>query len=196
MSAQLPIIDRWEANGWEWQHIFYPTTSPFVVPANGEVQIPSEKYIFKYREGAMLNFQAGFDSPYCGIRLKWAPNFDFLDRFTVNNIALGMSTSDPLIYAFVPPDTFAYTLRIPSQWKWEDTLEMYLNNTDSEDHYCLGYGYIIAGTNKKLKEPERLTAEKLLLYMNLYPEMVPDLKKKMRKQAEAELEPLGLSIKS
>jgi len=196
MSAQLPIIDRWEANGWEWQHVFYPTQSPFVIPAGGEVQIPSERFIFNYKEGVLIIENVVFDSPYCGIRLIWAPSFDTADKFTVANLTAGIAPTDPIIYTMLPPDSPYYVIRVPSPWKWEQTMQLRLINTDIEDHYCIAYAYIVAGTNKKPREPERLTAEKLMLYSQLYPEIVPDLKKKMRATAEGELEPLGLSIKT
>jgi hypothetical protein len=153
MSALLPTIERWERKGYQWKYLFNPVLKPFAIPAQGEVQIPSDKFIYRFKEGILQHFQAGFDHPLCGIRFKADPSFDSGNVFIVSSVALGMVAPDPLIYAKMPPDTpnGVCTIRIESAWKIENWLELYIINTDSVPHTCIAYGYIIVTSDLKPK---------------------------------------------
>jgi len=150
MSANLPIIDRWEREGYEWKHIEAPIFRPITIPANGEVMISE----YKYEEGVLINAGGAFDDPNCGLKFRWGPEtLDTGTTFVVSRIALGLTRPEEISYALVPPHTppGIYVIRIPSAWKWESFFELYVINTDSVPHTCIAVGYLLTVTNKKPK---------------------------------------------
>lgn len=151
MSGWNPQIADWMSHGLKWQYIDHSKMRIFEIPANSQVQLPTEGHTFSYPEGVNLHFTGAFDHPSCGIRMEAYPEFDTGDFFTVNNIASGLSRSEILVYAMVPPATPPgwYSVRVPSAWVWEKWMRLYLFNTDSVPHRVLGHGYHIA----VLREP-------------------------------------------
>ena len=146
MSGWNPQIADWMNQGLEWQYIDQSVMRIFEIPAKSQFQLPVEKFTFNYPEGVLLHFSGGFDHPSCGIRIEADPEFDTGDFFTVNNIALGATHSEILVYALVPPTTppGMYGVRILSPWIWKKWLRLYLFNTDSVPHRVIAHGYHIA----------------------------------------------------
>lgn len=120
----------------------------FQVPANGQIGIPEEGFTFKHPEGYISNFTATFDHPQCGIRIVHGKGYDSKLSFTVQNILLGTTPGgNESLYAKAPPDMFAglYLVRRNTNDYFTDTCNLFVINTDSELHYCLGFGYQILG---------------------------------------------------
>jgi len=153
MSGWNPQIADWMSLGLEWQYLDQTILRPFELPAKGQRQLPVEDFTFKYPEGVLLQFTGGFDHPSCGIRIESEPEFDTDTFFTVNNLALGATRPEILVYATIPPVTppGLYGLRILSPWVWKKWLRLYLFNPDSIPHRVLFHGYHIA----VLKEPRK-----------------------------------------
>ena len=153
MSGWLPQINDWDREGLEWQYIDQSIIRPFELMAKSQIQLPTEKYTFKYPEGVLIHFSGGFDHPTCGIRIESDPNFDTKDFFTVNTLALGGGRPEILAHATVPPATPPgfYGVRILSPWVWKKWLRIYLFNPDSISHRTLGHSYHMV----VLKEPRR-----------------------------------------
>jgi len=153
MSGWNPQIADWMRLGLEWQYLDQSILRPFEIPAKSQIQLPRGDYTFNYPEGVLLTFSGGFDHPTCGIRIESDPNFDTKEYFTVNNIALGLSRPEILVYASVPPVSPAgiYGVRIVSPWVWQKWLRLYLFNLDSIPHRVFAHTYHMA----VLKEPRR-----------------------------------------
>jgi hypothetical protein len=54
--------------------------------------------------------------------------------------------SDPLVFTLVPPYTPPgfYAVRVASPWKWTDSLDLYVINTDTVPHTCIAFAYMLA----------------------------------------------------
>jgi len=184
MSAEIPIIADWEKKGLKWQYLRGVNMHPFILRAGQQLQLPRDPHTFTYPEGVICHFSAGFDHPSCGIRMEYAPNFDTEENFTISNLIMGITRPEPLIYAIAPPDSFPglYGLRIPSFWKWEQFLRLYIINTDSLPHKVIASNYILAVlTEKRPKErlDELEDLERLRMIYEMYPEHREMLKKKL-----------------
>ncbi len=158
MSGWIPQINDWDRQGLDWQYLDQSTMRIFEIPANTQLQLPLAGFTFNYPEGVLLHFSAGFDHPACGVRMESDPEFDTEEFFTINNIALGLSRPDILVYAIIPPITPAgfYSIRVGSPWVWKNWMRLYLFNTDSIPHRVLGHGYHMAVLKKPRKEKEKM----------------------------------------
>lgn len=155
MSALLPTVDRWEKEGYDWKYVWAPRMEPFVIPASGQVTVPSQDYVYKAKEGVIVWFAAGFDHPACGFTWRAGPNLDLKSFFTVANLVMGgMVLPETLIYALVPPRAIAYGIRVISPWEWEDSFQVNLINVDTIPHTCIGYGYHMLISDDKPKTSE------------------------------------------
>lgn len=153
MSAKYPAIEEWERLGLKWMYIWNPKVAITTITARGQVQIPYEGYAYKYPEGVFIFGSGAFDHPSCGVRAEWAPNFDSGDLFTVQNLALGgITRPEEFIYVNMPPHSPWYSVRVCASWKWEQWLNLYLINTDSVPHRCLGFAYMLAVLQEPRKE--------------------------------------------
>lgn len=146
MSGWNSIISDWMSRGLEWTYINQTTLAPFEIPANSQYQLPRSKFTFSYPEGVLIQFTAGFTHPSCGIRIESAPSFDTEENFTVQNLALGVTRPEPLVYALLPPHTpdGTFAVRIVSPWLWKSWLNLYLINTDDIPHRVIGHTYHMA----------------------------------------------------
>lgn len=154
MSAN-PVVEGWEKEGLPWKYLApTPVTRPFIVPAGKAVQVPSEESTFVFPEGVISVFGAGFDHPSCGVKADWGPNFDTGEIYTVQNAMLAITPRDPHVQAMAPPESPYYIVRLVSSWKWTEALRLFVINMDALDHYCLGYGYVVA----VLTRPRRVRA--------------------------------------
>ena len=151
MSALVPQINDWDRLGLDWTYLDEARYKPFTIPANGQIQLPRDDYIFQYPEGVIIQFSALFDHPLCGWRLEAHPGLDTDNIFTVANTAIGLSRTDVLSYASIPPVTPAgiFMIRICGPWVFNEWMRIYAINTDSLPHRLLGHAYHIA----VLKEP-------------------------------------------
>jgi hypothetical protein len=142
--------------GLEWTYINQTTLAPFEIPANSHFQLPRDDFTFKYSEGVLIQFSAGFDHSSCGIRIESHPNFDTSEDFTVANLSLGVTRPEILVYALIPPHTPAglFGLRIVSPWTWKAWLNLYLVNTDDVPHRVLGHTYHMACLQRSLTPTE------------------------------------------
>lgn len=155
MSALLPIVDRWEKEGYSWKYVWAPTMQPFQIPADSEVVIPSQDYVYRAKEGVIAWFAAGFDHPACGFTWRADPNLDLKSYFTIANLLLaGISRPEPLIFVMVPPLTPFYAIRVVSPWKWEGSFQVSVINLDTVPHTCIGYGYHMLISDDKPKTVE------------------------------------------
>lgn len=92
-----------------------------------------------------------FDSSLCGVRIRSGPEYDSGSDFTVQNfMGAVLQPGNPEGEALVPPYTppGLYGIRIPSSWAAEEFLHLSVINTDSVEHTCLGFGYLLAVTLK------------------------------------------------
>lgn len=154
MSGWNPQIADWMRRGLEWQYIHQTTLRPFEIAARSHVQLPLGAKTFNYPEGVMLQFSSAFDHPTCGIRIESDPEFDTMEDFTVNNMALALSRPDPLVYAIIPPVSPPgfYVVRIGSPWVWKKWLKLYLFNSDSVPHRVIYHGYHLVVLREKRKD--------------------------------------------
>ena len=147
LTGVSPLINSWIEQGLEWTWFWRPKEGTFTIPANGQVQIPSEGYTFSAPEGTLLTLNGVFDHPSCGIRGETHPGLDTGDVFTVNNMAaFGFSNTPMYITSLIPPRTPAgiYAISQSKEWPWTEWARMYLFNPDSVPHRCLGYSYTMA----------------------------------------------------
>ncbi len=146
MSSRSSIISDWMDRDLNWLYINQTTLSAFEIPANSQFQLPREDFTFQYAEGVIFEFSAGFSDPSCGIRIESAANLDTEESFTVQNLSLGVTRPENLVYALMPPYTphGLYGIRIVSPWIWKSWLRLYLINTDSVPHRVLGHTYHMA----------------------------------------------------
>lgn len=152
MSATYPLINEWKKEGLKWKYIFSPKYQAMPIPAGGALTLPQSDFIYNYPEGILIFFTAGFDHPTCGIRLEWGPEFDSQEFFTVNTMSLGLANViDPLVYTMIPPlvPPGIYAIRVASPYVWEENLRLRLINTDTVEHKCLGFGYMMAVLTEK-----------------------------------------------
>ena len=156
MSGWNPTVSDWMNRGLEWIYINQTTLAPFEIPANSQFRLPRIDFTFKYAEGVLIQFSAGFDHPSCGIRIESYPNFDTREDFTVANLSLGVTRPEILLYALVPPHTPAglYGLRIVSPWSWKAWMNLYLVNTDDVPHRVLGHTYHMAVLQRSNSTPK------------------------------------------
>lgn len=160
LTPASPLIVSWMEKGLEWRYFWNPVMRPFTIPANGQVQVPSERYTFTAPEGTLVSFSAAFDHPACGWRIEFDPEFDTGITFTVNNAYLLGTLNQPWgVFSTVPPQTppGLYGLTIYKELSWKNWMRLYLLNTDSIDHRCIGYAFDVA----LLKEPRKDEAEKV-----------------------------------
>ncbi len=152
LTGVSPLITSWIEQGLKWRWYWRPTQSPFTIPANGQVQIPSSDYIFKAPEGTLLTLNGVFDHPKCGIRADTHDELDTGFVFTVENMTLvGLYNTPMYITSMIPPRTLpgVYTISQSKEWPWTDWARLYMINSDSVPHTCTGYAYTMA----MLKEP-------------------------------------------
>jgi len=153
LTGVSPLVTNWIERGLEWRYFWRPVVRPFTIPAGSHVQIPSEGYTFRAPEGIAMTFNALFDDPNCGIRFEAAPELDTGDTFTVNTLAVAIANMPFYVTALVPPQTppGLYGIVQNKEWPWKEWARLYLINTDSVDHRCIGYAY----TMLLLKEPRK-----------------------------------------
>ena len=147
LAGVSPLINSWIERGLEWTWFWRPVQQAFTIPANGQVQIPSEGYTFRAPEGTLLTLNGVFDHPKCGIRGVSHPGLDTENIFTVECMTLvGFSNTPMYVTALLPPRTPPGVFAISQQkeWPWTQSMEMYLINTDSIPHSCLTYSYTVA----------------------------------------------------
>jgi len=156
MSGWNPQIADWMTRGLEWQYIDRTIMRQFTIDENSQFQLPRDDYTFSYPEGVLIQFSAAFDHPLCGIRIEAEPNFDTGTIFTANQMTIGVTPPDILVYAMQPPvmPPGMYGVRVGSPWAWKTWLRIYLINTDSVPHRVMGHGYHMA----VLRDPRRVTA--------------------------------------
>ena len=155
LAPTSPLIAEWVAKGLEWRYFWHPIIRPVTIPANGQLQIPSAEYTFKASEGTLLSLFAGFLHPKCGWRVESEPGFDTGTTFTVNNAYLSGNLNQPYgVFANVPPNTPPgyYMMTLFKEITWVDWMRLYLVNTDTVDHRCMGYAYWVAYLTKKRKK--------------------------------------------
>jgi len=147
-TVSSPLIVDWIKRGLEWRYFWRPVMRPFTVPAGAHVQIPSEGYTFSAPEGSLISIAAVFDHPACGLRLECEPELDTGELFTINTMAFlaGLVNQPYGISATVPPQTppGVYNIANVKEWSFEEWMRLYVFNSDSIDHRCLGYGYTVA----------------------------------------------------
>ena len=190
MSALNPTITKWEDQGLKWIYVLNPAYRTFQVPAKGQVQLPYKDFIYNAPEGVLHFFTAGFDSPTCGIRMVWDPEFDSGESFTVGNVSISLSNIvDPLVYAIIPPQapTGWYIIRVASQWKWENNLRLYVINTDSSAHYCLGFAYMVSMLTDEKPSLSNLDLAEVQTLAQLYPRQRTELSEILRYYANESL---------
>ena len=160
MSSWNPQLADWVRRGLDWQYIDQSIIRIFEIPANGQFQLPVEGHTFRYPEGMLLEFSAGFDHPKCGIRIESDPEFDTAAFFTVETALLGLTRPEILVYGVVPPvmPPGIFGIRIVSSWSWQSWLRLYLINTDSVPHRAIGHSYHMA----VLRRPRPASMEELL----------------------------------
>jgi len=152
LTGVSTLINSWIEQGLEWVWFWRPVQQPFTIPANGQVQIPSEGYTFSATEGTLLVLNGIFDHPSCGIRGETHPELDTEEIFTVDLMTLvGFSNTPMYITSLIPPRTPAgvYAISMQKEWPWTEWARLYVFNSDSVDHRCLTYSYTLA----MLKEP-------------------------------------------
>jgi len=158
LTGVSPLINSWIEQGLEWVWFWRPVQRPFAIPANGQIQVPSEAYTFKAPEGTLLTFNGLFDHPSCGIRLECHPELDTGVVFTIANmLGAGFYNIPMYITAMIPPQTPAgiYAVNQQKEWPWTEWARLYLINTDSIPHTCTGYAYTMA----LLKKPRPVQKE-------------------------------------
>lgn len=152
MSAEIPVIADWIRQGLRWHNIYAPVIRPITLQPNEMLQIPSRGRTFNFPEGVLIWFSAGFDSPKCGARLESYPSLDTGTLITIENmVAGGMDIPEVIIYTRVPPNSSLYYLRVVGKWVFEKWLRLYIFNTDSVPHTCLGYAYHLAVLDEERK---------------------------------------------
>lgn len=152
LTGVSPLITSWIELGLEWRWHWIPVRRPFAIPANGQVQIPSEAHAFRAPEGVLLTFNAAFDHPDCGIRYEAYPELDTEDFFTISRfVGLGASNMPFYITTLIPPASppGLFSIVQSKEWPWTEWARLYVINTDSVPHTCFAYGYTMA----LLKEP-------------------------------------------
>jgi len=177
LTGLSPLITDWMKNKLKWRYLFQPIYRPFIIPANGQVQVPFGQHTFKYPEGVLLAFSASFDNSDCGIRYE-AENFDSQLAVTVDNMtAIGALNEPFFLWAAQPPDTLQGVHYIANykEWAWQDWFNLYVINTGSVEHYCLSFSYTIA----VLLEPRPSDTVTDLLKALLMKDLDLDFRKKL-----------------
>jgi len=160
LTGVSPLVTSWMEQGLEWRYFWRPVMRPFTIPANGEIQVPSEGFTFSAPEGILMTFNALFDHPTCGIRFEAHPEFDTGNSFTVNNLEIGLSNmSGSYVTALVPPQTLPgiYVVSQNKEWPWTEWARLYVFNSDSIDHRCIAYAYTILLLKDPRKEAEKVS---------------------------------------
>jgi len=177
LTGLSPLITDWIKHGYKWKYLFQPVYTPFIIPANGQVQVPFGTQIFKYPEGVLLNFSASFDNSDCGIRYE-SEHLDTKDTITVDNItALGSLNEPFFLWAAQPPQTLQGVHYIANykEWAWTNWFRLYVINTGTVPHYCLNFQYAVA----VLLEPRPPDTVESLLKMILLEDLDPAFRKKL-----------------
>ena len=175
-----PLIQDWIERGFKWKYVWQPTYRPLTVPAKGQIQIPRGDFSYKAPEGILLTFAALFDNPHCGIRMN-NPQLDTLGSFTVNNIAILGTYSQPwFVVSNMPPQTVdgTYNILQYKAWPWTDYCELYVINQDTVDHVCYGFAYTMALLLQERTPDATETSLLAMLANSLYP-VEAELKKKI-----------------
>ena len=201
MSGLPPLIADWKKLKLDWGYLKAQTLQPRIIPAGGELQLPTEDHIFSYPEGVLLHFSATFDDPACGVRLELNPDLDTETFLTVSRLlTLGLVRPDNLFYVVIPPASAAgfYSVRVPSPWIFKDWMRLYLLNSDTVAHTCSSFYYHIAVLKdirpdegiRPLKEMAR--AQQML---ELYPELREPLRRRLEDEAEQFIKDMKLRVK-
>jgi len=137
--------------------------------------LPQEKFTYKGEQGVLISLQAVFDHPSCGVRLESSPNLDTGSFFTITALmTVGMipPETSPIIRCRVPPLTVPgyYALYTDKEWPWEEWLRLHLFNSDTVNHWCLGYGYTLCILEEELPALSESDIKELQFYADLYPE--------------------------
>lgn len=200
MSANSPTIADWIRLKLEWGYIDSALYTKRELAPGESYQLPSKDSTFSYPEIALLHFTAGFDHPSCGLRIEGSPDFDTGNFFTVQNIMLGLTRPEPLVYALVPPTMPLgyYAVRIPSPWIFKDWMRLYALNTDTVPHNLLGHSYHIAAL-KKPRPDDRIVPltdmARVQQMLELYPELREPLKRRLAEEAEHFIKDMKLKVK-
>ena len=171
ITSTDPLIKNWIEKGLKWKFVWAPVYASFTIPANGQVQIPAGDFVYTAPEGILLTFAGIFDSPHCGIRMN-NPQLDTLDSFTVNTIGVLGTYGNPwFVTSNMPPRSVdgTYLILQYKSWPWTETCELYVINTDSSPHTCLGFGYTMALLLQERPPDSSETALLAMLANNLYP---------------------------
>ncbi len=158
LTGVSPIINSWIERGLEWTWFWRPVQRPFEILAKSHIQIPSSAYTFNAPEGTLLTLNGIFDHPSCGIRAHSHPGLDTGDVFTVNLMALvGFANAPMYLSAAIPPHTppGIYSILQQKEWPWTEWAKLYLFNSDTVSHRCIGYSYTMA----MLKKPRSVEKE-------------------------------------
>ena len=103
IAAANPFVDRWTKQGLEWTYLAEQKVARRIIKAHSSTQLPIDKFIFKYPEGVLIQLTALFDHPKLGVRLEQNPDHD--TSFVPEQMALGVTRPEPLVYAMMPPFT-------------------------------------------------------------------------------------------
>jgi len=178
------VASDWLSKKLNWGYVTQSRIGKTLLQPGEMLQLPSAEYIFKYPEGVLLQFSAGFDHPYCGIRIEQNPDLDTEENMTVANTSLGLSRPEILVYTTTPPDSPPgwYSIRACSQWVFKDWMRLYVFNSDTVPHYMMGHSYMIAVLKEERPDesivPLKEWAE-LQNLLTLYPELKEPLRQRM-----------------
>jgi hypothetical protein len=184
LTPHSPLLRDWVAQGLEWKYLWSPVLNPFVIPANSQVQLPTEKSTFMAPEGVAMTFIAAFDNPLCGIRFE-SPQLDTGSFFTVANLTtIGAYNQPFFVMALIPPVTPAgvFVIGNAKDWVWTDWARIYVINTDNVPHTCLSYAYTIAVLIKPRERESNI--DKIRLILDLFPERRDEIKRKLESKVE------------
>ncbi len=165
-----PLITDWIKNGLKWKYVWQPTYRPFTIPANSEVRLPREDFIFTAPEGLLLVLAGLFDHPQCGIGME-NPQIDTGNEFAVSSLMASGTYNQPWhVFGVVPPKTAPGTFGVGNykEWAWTDWCKLYVINVDNVPHTCYGFTYIMALLLKPRPPRASDTALKLMLARELY----------------------------
>lgn len=146
MSEVSPLIVDWIEKGLNWYYVF-PTPPVTAIPLLPGQMLRIANYDKKDGpEGALIHFNAFFDSPLCGTRLESGPGLDTGRALTVNLLVTGgltVPTAGSKVYARIPPATPAglYGMHVEKEWVWKEYCRIYIFNTDVVPHVCISFGY-------------------------------------------------------
>jgi hypothetical protein len=197
LAGISPLIADWMRLKLNWSYLWQPQLKPFTISAGTEVHLPHQDFIYKYPEGILLTFGAAFDHPNCGIRFE-NPQIDTGRDFTVNALLISGLVNQPwYVSSMGPPQTPVgiYGIAHQKEWAWTDWARLYVFNSDTIPHTCIGVAYTLA----VLKEPRPddsivplETMKRIQLAYEMYPEAREGLRKRLADQTEEYLKELGV----